>query len=393
MPHHRIPSYRCYKPKNLGLVVIDSKQHYLGRYGSPESVAAYNRLIQEWLARGGASPAHSNPAGGPSINELILAFWTRYAERHYRRPDSTPTGELDNYRDSLRPLRRLYGTTLAVDFRPLALKAVRQAMIDAGLARTTINQRVGRIVRLFKWAVESELVPPAVHQALKAVRGLQKGRSGARETKPVKPVPDSDVDAVRPHVARQVWAMIELQRLTGMRPGEVVLMRTCDIDTSGTVWVYTPERHKTEHHGQERKVYLGPRAQEVVKPWLRTNLIEYLFSPREAMGEYRAYQRRKRKTPLYPSQRARAPKKPPKRVLGDHYTTRTYAHAIGYGCKRACITHWHPNQLRHTAATWLRKEFGLEAARVILGHRTSTVTEVYAEVDHEKALAIMERVG
>jgi hypothetical protein len=30
-------------------------------------------------------------------------------------------------------------------------------MIDAGLARTTINQRVGRIVRLFKWAVENEL--------------------------------------------------------------------------------------------------------------------------------------------------------------------------------------------------------------------------------------------
>ena len=72
MPHRRIPSYRCYKPKNLGLVVIDSKQHYLGRYGSPESVAAYNRLIQEWLARGGASPAQSNPAGGPSINELRL---------------------------------------------------------------------------------------------------------------------------------------------------------------------------------------------------------------------------------------------------------------------------------------------------------------------------------
>ena len=165
--HPKIPKYRCYKPKNLGLVDIDGKQHYLGRYGSPESVAAYNRLIQEWLAQGGASPALTTPAeGAPSINELILAFWTRCAEQHYRRPDGTPTGELDNYRDSLRPLRRLYGTTLVMHFGPLALKAVRQAMIDAGLARTTINQRVGRIVRLFKWAVENELVPPAVHQAL-----------------------------------------------------------------------------------------------------------------------------------------------------------------------------------------------------------------------------------
>jgi integrase len=80
-------------------------------------------------------------------------------------------------------------------------------------------------------------------------------------------------------------------------------------------------------------------------------------------------------------------------MLGDQYTTRTYAHAIGYGCKRAGVTHWPPNQLRHSAATWLRKEFGLDAARVILGHRTTTVTEVYAEVDQQKALAIMERVG
>ena len=49
----------------------------------------------------------------------------------------------------------------------------------------------------------------------------------------------------------QVWAMVELQRLSGMRPGEVVTMRTCDLDTSGRVWAYTPESHKTEHHGRE----------------------------------------------------------------------------------------------------------------------------------------------
>jgi integrase len=191
----------------------------------------------------------ARPARRPnlSVNELILDFWTGYAERHYRHPDGTPTGELDNYRDSIRTLRRLYGTTLASDFSPLALKAVRQAMIDAGLARTTINQRVGRIVRLFKWAVENELVPPGVHQALKAVRGLQKGRSGARETKPVKPVPEPDVEAIRPFVARQVWTMVQLQRMSGMRPGEVCRMRTCDLDTSGTVWVYRPAGHKTAH--------------------------------------------------------------------------------------------------------------------------------------------------
>ena len=46
----RIPSYRHFKPKNIGLVVIDGHQHYLGKYGSTESIAKYNRLLQEWMA-------------------------------------------------------------------------------------------------------------------------------------------------------------------------------------------------------------------------------------------------------------------------------------------------------------------------------------------------------
>ncbi len=140
---------------------------HLGRYGSPESVAEYNRLIQEWLSQEAQSAPVPGPAeSNPTVSELILAFWTRFATPHYRRSDGTPTGELENSKDSLRPLRKLYGHTTARDFGPLALKAVRQSMIDSGLARSTINQRVGRIVWMFKWAVENEMLPPVVHQAL-----------------------------------------------------------------------------------------------------------------------------------------------------------------------------------------------------------------------------------
>ena len=59
--------------------------------------------------------------------------------------------------------------------------------------------------------------------------------------------------------------------------------------------------------------------------------------------------------------------------------------AIARACKRAGVPRWHPHQLRHNAATWLRKEFGLDVARVILGHSSPVVTEVYAEMDREKA--------
>jgi integrase len=196
--------------------------------------------------------------------------------------------------------------------------------------------------------------------------------------------------------------MIELQRLTGMRPGEVTSMRSCDIDTSGRAWAYTPSEHKTEHHGKERTIYLGPAAQEVLRPWLRPELTAYLFSPREAEAERRAHQRRHRKSPVQPSQRDRRSVQPKKRP-GERYTTLTYGQAITRAIAKANrevervggneVPHWHPNQVRHNAATRLRKEFGLDVARVILGHSSPVVTEVYAEVDREKAISVMERVG
>src|SRR4051812_25929803 len=114
MPRRRIPSYRCFKPKNLGLVVIEGKQHYLGRYGTPESLAEYNRLIQEWLTRLGNSaesrgePASPTCTDDPTVNELIVAFWS-HAEHHYRAPDGRPTGEQDNFKLALRPIKQLYG--------------------------------------------------------------------------------------------------------------------------------------------------------------------------------------------------------------------------------------------------------------------------------------------
>ena len=111
-------------------------------------------------------------------------------------------------------------------------------MINSGLCRTEVNKRVRQVLRAFRWGVGEELIPSSVHHGLKAVTGLRRGRDGVRESEPIKPVPDTFVDAVRPHVAPQVWTMIELQRLTGMRPGEVCQMRTINVDTSGRIWVY-----------------------------------------------------------------------------------------------------------------------------------------------------------
>ncbi len=50
-------------------------------------------------------------------------------------------------------------------------------------------------------------------------------------------------------------------------------------------------------------------------------------------------------------------------------------------------------QLRHAAATAIRKKFGIEAAQVILGHSELSVTQIYAEADRERAIEIAREVG
>ena len=384
----KLPSYRLHKVSGHAVVTLNGRDHYLGPHGSPESVDAYKRLIGEWTTAGPAATAATSTASPTAADFRIcelLAAYLEYAERYYIK-DGEPTGEAKNVKEATRQLQEFYGMTRVADFGPTALKTVRQKMIEKKLSRRVINFRVNRIRRVFKWGVENELVAPGVLHALQAVAPLRAGRSDAREVGPVRPVSEETVNAILPHVTPQVRAMIELQQLTGMRPNEVTAMRPMDIDRSLTTWVYRPARHKTEHHGIERVIYLGPRGQAIVTPFLLRPADSYLFSPKEAVKQTRDRLRRGNNPP-----KKRRPK--PKRVAGNRYTRRSYYYAIKRACEKANVEVWGPNRLRHSAATYLRKRFGIEAARVVLGHRSSAVTEVYAELDRAKAADIMAEVG
>jgi hypothetical protein len=175
-------------------VTLDGKDHLLGPYSSAASQEAYRRLVAEWLESRGQPPAKSNDGDtGPTVNQIILAYW-KYAVDYY---DFNHGGHGDGYclRDALRIVRWLYGCTPARDFGPLALKACRRAMVEKGWSRTYINAQVDRVRRMFRWAAEEELVPGGVYQALKAVAGLRYGKTQARETAGVRPVPPEHIDA------------------------------------------------------------------------------------------------------------------------------------------------------------------------------------------------------
>jgi integrase len=169
-------------------------------------------------------------------------------------------------------------------------------------------------------------------------------------------------------------------------------MRECDIDKAGAVWVYRPTRHKNQYRGLHRLVYLGPQAQTLLKEFFTADPTDFVFSPRRAKEEWYAALRAKRKSKVPPSQLSRR-KKNPRKKPGNRYKVRAYYHAVQRACKKAGVACWHPHQLRHSAATRLRKEYGVELARIILGHRTAFTTEIYAEVDRLQAVEVMAKVG
>lgn len=402
----KVPAYCLHRASGRAVVRVFGRDVYLGQYGSPESHEAYEREITRW--RAAKQQAANNrddkvlAAGfNLTINETLARYRT-FAEEFYSK-DGKPTSELADMKYALRPLRILFGETLARDFGPLKLKEVRESMIDAGLSRGVVNRRVNRIRRFFKWAVAEELVPPMVCEGLRAVQGLKFGRTRAPEAPPILPVADEDVtpvlEAVSPHVA----AMIQLQRYSGMRPSEAAKIRVEDIDRTGEIWLYQPSDHKNAWRGHSRIVALGPRCQDVLKPFLEHKQNGFLFSPRESETHRNASRRRLRQSPMTPSQRKRKPKSNPKRAKREYYDRDSYRRAVKYGIKKVNkqrlaaglkpIAAWCPLQLRHSRATELNRLFGIEAAAVSLGHAHAEVTKVYAERNLELAVKVAKAAG
>jgi integrase len=247
----------------------------------------------------------------------MLAYWDKHVTVHYTK-NGRPTSEVGNILQAMRFIRRLFGSSPARDFGPQALKVVRQAMVDAGRCRGLVNKDVNRIKGMFRWGVEQELIPVAIYQALQTVAGLRKGRSQAREAPPIRPVPEADVRATLPFLSPQVAAMAELQFLTAARPGEICALRPGDISFGPDgVWLYRPGVHKTQHFDRERVIALGPRAQEILRPWLDRDPDDHCFVPAEVVAARNAKARAGRRSPMNPSQARRKRKASPRRAPGS----------------------------------------------------------------------------
>lgn len=410
-----VPKYRKHRASGQAVVTLSGRDFYLGPHGTKVSRDAYDRLIAEYLAEGRRLKSPASPEEPAELTVVeVLARYLEHCKQYYRK-DGKQTNEVEAMKVVIRDTRAEFARLPVSKFGPNALKRVRQRWLDRGLTRPGINKNQRRLTRIFRWAVAEELVPPSVIQALTAVPGLRKHRSEAPEPDPVLPVELSVVEKTIGFLPSVVADMVRVQLLTGARPGEVCGLTPGSVDRSGDVWEYRVRGHKTEHHGRSRIVYLGPEAQKILAPYLLRAADKHCFSPSEVVGQQRQNRHADRVTPLSCGNRpghrhgvgVRKGGKP--RAPGNAYTASSYRRAIHYACDKAFgppagITgvalekwrsdqRWSPNQLRHTAATEIRKRFGLEAAQVILGHAAADVTQVYAERDAEKARQVARQVG
>jgi integrase len=368
----RIPKLCLHRSTGRGYVTdprTKNEHYFRAPHGTAACAVEYQVWVTRFVAGQGAAPPPPLVREEVTVGRLV-ADYLAHADQYYRK-HGRRTSEYLTLRQALAPLRDLWGDRGAASVGPSELKAVRQAMLSIGWAREHVNEQVGRVRRCFRWAVEAELVPGTVLAGLDAVAPLKKGRTDAREKKPVKPVSREHVWATLPHLTPPVRALTLLHWYSGCRAEDAVLLRPCDlgpVEADG-LRLFTPWTHKTEHLGGSHEVWLNAPAQEAIAPLLAAcpSPDGWAFASR---GRGRNHRYR------------------------GHLTVAGYRQALEAACARAgVVPHFFPLQIRHSFLTAARERFSLDAAQAAGGHKHADTTAIYAQVSRDLARKVAREMG
>lgn len=328
----------------------DGKQHWFGHETDPASRQKYAEFLSQYQqAPAGIS---LNSKGCCSVNEVCLAFMTKYAVR-YRRHDGSSTSEVDCYNSVIRILQPLFGETSAAEFGPLRLRTVRDSMVAEGWSRGTINKHISRVRTMFRFAASLEMISSTVVTALEVLPPLAVGESSAPDYEPRHAVPDADLTAVRRVLDEYNCDLFDLMLLTGARPGELLSLTGGMFEKNGDVWRADLRHHKTAKRGKLRVLFFNLSSQDI--------LLRHWKSDPDAK--------------LFPTRRD------------------TFSKAIQRACIRAKVTPFCPHQLRHTVATRLADGQGIEAAQRLLGHSTVAMTRHYSQAAERMAVEAVKQLA
>jgi len=397
---------------------VNRKRIYLeGAFNSPESRADYDKKCRELLS------LRTEP---DKFHTTVFQLYEQFMEhaKVYYRKHGKETSEVSCFRQACAPLLELYAMMPVRDFDSEHLEQVQELMQDWKIIRNSLNRHIGRIRRMFKWGARKKLVPLEVFARLDAdyVPDLIEGRCRAEDNDPVEGVPLERVELIKPFVTRHVWGIIMVQYYGAMRASEVLRMRAIDIkvrpnpeEVDGEQWEYHPPVYKTEHHKNKKKhkrrVAIGPKAREIIRQFMTTDVMAPIFDPAQARREFVTAKYGKGKKA---NRRKGAP---------AHYTLAGYECSVRRACEKAfempkhlrkinpklkpseqeelkemaaawrkenCFT---PHQLRHEMSTLIDEEFDAESAQIALGHQRLDTTEGYIHRKMTKAQEIARKLG
>lgn len=231
---------------------------------------------------------------------------------------------------------------------------------EAGKSRGTIKAYRHVILEALRYAEIRDLIPNGTYAAFQIIPLPR----NAKQPKRITPTCSEELDRVREAVGQTVYDILRLEVLTGMRPGELLRLRPCDIEKMPSgVWQYVIYRHKTSGRTAAPLVkYIGPQAQEIMERYIAD------AKPDE---------------PLF------------KRRNGKPHTTHSVQQRISYlkRTRRDFPQTFHQYKCRHAAGTEARKHQGLEGAQAFLGHANRATSEIYAEVNQDLAIALALEIG
>lgn len=334
-----------------------------------------------------------------TLNDVVAQFML-WAKSYYRRADGSPTSEVDRCSRAMRILRDKHGQKPIDDVGYIQVLEERNNLAHK-VSRSTVNCYASVWKRFYAWALEHRKCSPNTKSEVWAISPLKKNRSSAKEGDQIKPVCHAVVKATVKGLPLTCKNMVLVQELCGARPGEMCIMRPIDIDQRRDVWIYRPADHKLKHRGIPRIVALGKRAQDLLMPLLdRRDVNDYVFSPMEAQSQRAKILRGQRKTKVQPSQTNRK-KRDPEQQPGKVYDKDSYGQMVRRAAQAAGVGSWSPNRLRHACGTRVRRKFGVDAARAVLGHSNRTagaVTDRYTleAIEKEFVLAaskVMRKIG